>query len=251
MIILKSEEEVGAIEESCRLAASVLKETSRALKPGVKTSELDALAVSLMQKYGAVSAFKNYRGYPANICVSINEVVVHGIPGPGKLAEGDIVSLDVGVLKGGFYGDIAATYAVGRISAEAEKLVGIARQCLDEAIKAVNPSNRVGDVSSAVQALAEKNGYSVVRAFTGHGIGRSLHEDLQVPNFGKAGAGLRLKSGMTFCIEPMVNAGTFEVTVEKDNWTVVTKDRKLSAHFEAAVAVTENGVRVLACPEAE
>lgn len=248
MIILKSGEEVERIAESCRIAAEVLGETMKAAVPGVKTLELDRLAASMMKAKGAASAFLNYRGYPANICVSLNETVVHGIPGQARLREGDLVSLDVGVLKDGFYGDVAATVGIGKLSAEAGKLLAVTRECLDRAIAAVSPENRLGDVSSAVQSLAEANGYSVVRAFTGHGIGRSLHEDLQVPNYGKPGTGMRLRPGMTFCIEPMVNAGVFEVEVLNDNWTVVTKDRKLSAHFEAAVAVTEKGVRVLARP---
>ena len=245
MLILKSASEIAYLKAAGRIAAETLKKTGEAVKPGIKTSELDRFANSLIEKAGAVSAFKGYRGYPANICISINEEVVHGIPSDRKIKEGDIVSLDVGVIKDGFFGDVAGTFPAGEISSEAEKLLRTAEECLEDSIAQVKPDARMGDVAWAVQSKAEQNGYSVVRDFTGHGIGRSLHEDLQVPNFGKPGTGVRLREGMTFCIEPMLNAGVYNVTVGSDGWTVTTKDKKLSAHFEAAVAVVKGGVDVL------
>ena len=245
MLILKSASEIEYLRAAGRIAAEVLKKVSEVVKPGVKTSELDRLAVSLMEKAGAVSAFKGYRGYPANICISLNEEVVHGIPSARRIKEGDIVSLDVGVIKDGFFGDVAGSFPAGAVSAEAERLLKVASECLADSIASVKPDARMGDVAWAVQSKAEANGYSVVRDFTGHGIGRSLHEDLQVPNFGKPGTGVRLREGMTFCIEPMINTGVFNVVVGDDGWTVTTKDKKLSAHFEAAVAVVKGGVDVL------
>ncbi len=245
MLILKSASEIAYLKAAGRIAAETLRKAGEAVKPGMKTSELDRFAVSLIEKAGAVSAFKGYRGYPANICISINEEVVHGIPSERKIKEGDIVSLDVGVIKDGFFGDVAGTFPAGAISSEAEKLLRIAKECLADSIAQVKPDARMGDVAWAVQSKAEANGYSVVRDFTGHGIGQSLHEDLQVPNFGKPGTGVRLREGMTFCIEPMLNAGVYNVTVGGDGWTVTTKDKKLSAHFEAAVAVVKGGAEVL------
>ncbi len=245
MLILKSASEIECLRAAGRIAAEVLKKVSEAVKPGVKTSELDRFAVSLMEKAGAVSAFKGYRGYPANICISLNEEVVHGIPSARKIKKGDIVSLDVGVIKDGFFGDVAGSFPAGAVSREAEMLLRVARECLADSIAQVKPDARMGDVAYAVQSKAEANGYSVVRDFTGHGIGRSLHEDLQVPNYGKPGTGVRLVEGMTFCIEPMINAGVSNVVVGDDGWTVTTKDKKLSAHVEAAVAVVKGGVDVL------
>ena len=245
MFILKSASEIESLRAACRLAAEILRKMSLAAVAGTKTVDLDRYANAEIEKAGAKSAFKGYHGYPAFTCISLNEVVVHGIPSERKLAEGDIVSLDVGVIKDGFYGDVAGTFPVGKVSAEAEKLLSVTKECLAASIVQVKPDNRMGDVAYAVQSLAEKNGYSVVRDFTGHGIGRTLHEDLQVPNFGKPGSGVRLREGMTFCIEPMVNAGGYNVVIGKDNWTVTTKDKKLSAHFEAAVAVVKDGVTVL------
>ena len=245
MIILKSLGEIELMRKSAKIAAEVLESMGEMAKPGMKTAELDRYGNSLILKSGAISAFKDYRGYPAFTCISVNEEVVHGIPSERKLKEGDIVSIDVGVFKNGFFGDVAATFPVGQISEEAEVLARVTKDCLAAALEKVNTENRMGDVSFAVQSLAEKNGFSVVRVFTGHGIGRSLHEDLQVPNFGKAGTGIRLKDGMTFCIEPMVNAGVCEVDIGKDGWTVTTKDKKLSAHFEAQVAVVDGHAQVL------
>ncbi|MFA6093031.1 MAG: type I methionyl aminopeptidase [Elusimicrobiota bacterium] len=241
----------GASELACmRRAGSVVAETLRALskavRPGISTLELDRIAGEEIRKRGAKPAFLGYRGYPAVLCASVNEEVIHGIPSKTRvLKEGDIIGFDLGAVVDGFYGDSALTVAVGPVSKEAEKLLRVTREALERAVEQVRPGSRIGDIGAAVQRHAEENGCSVVREFVGHGIGRALHEEPAVPNFGKAGTGARLVAGMVLAIEPMVNAGGPEVRVLPDGWTAVTADGRLSAHFEHTVAVTENGAEIL------
>jgi len=244
-VILKSQEEIKKMKESCRLVAELLVELTRLIAPGVSTAELDAFARDWLKKRKAKSAFKGYKGYPAYICTSINEQIVHGIPSSRKLKWGDIIGLDVGVIVDGYYGDAALTVPVGRISPEAEKLLQVTRESLYKGIEQARLGNRLGDISYAIQFHVEKNSFSVVRDFVGHGIGRKLHEDPQVPNFGAPGRGERLKPGMVLALEPMVNMGGPEVEVLDDQWTAVTQDGSLSAHFEHTVAITENGPEIL------
>ncbi|NLY29920.1 MAG: type I methionyl aminopeptidase, partial [Firmicutes bacterium] len=213
--------------------------------PGITTASLDALAEEFIRDHNAIPAFKGYNGYPASICVSVNEEVVHGIPGARVLKGGDIVSIDIGVVVDGFYGDMARTYPVGEISEEAKRLISVTETALKKGIAAAVVGNRISDIGHAVQSCVEAHGMSVVRDFVGHGIGRNMHEEPQIPNFGRPGYGPRLKPGMVLAIEPMVNVGGWEVVVLSDNWTVVTADRSLSAHFEDTVAVTEGGPLVL------
>lgn len=246
MVIIKSQAEIRKIRAACRIVAEVLEGIRDLVKTGVSTGEVEAFADNRIRARGAVPAFKGYRGYPSSICVSVNEQVVHGIPSKARIIkDGDIVSIDIGVLLDGFYGDAATTLKVGNVSAAAGRLVKVTEEALHEGIAQAVAGNRVFDISAAIQKHVEKNGFSVVRAFVGHGIGRSLHEEPQIPNFGKAGQGTRLKEGMTFAIEPMVNAGGPEVMVLEDGWTAVTADRSLSAHFEHTVAVTKNGPEIL------
>ncbi len=245
MIFLKSPEEIEKMSASGKLVAEILSEIRGRIKPGVTTQELDLLAVRLSTKKKARPAFKGYHGYPFSLCVSVNEEVVHGFPSGRRLLDGDIVSLDFGVCLDGYYGDAAFTLAVGKISRQAEELIRITRESLFKGLEQVRAGKRLGDVSSAVQQHVEGHHFSVVRQFVGHGIGKALHEDPQVPNFGESGRGILLKPGMVLAIEPMVNAGGSEVEIKSDGWTAVTKDRSLSAHFEHTVAVTENGCRIL------
>ncbi|MDH4222972.1 MAG: type I methionyl aminopeptidase [candidate division Zixibacteria bacterium] len=246
MIELKSQREINIIRQNGSIVASTLSYLKEKIKPGIKTIELDCWAEELIRSKNAIPAFKGYRGFPGNICVSVNEEVVHGIPGKRVLREGDIVSVDVGVLKDGFYADGARTFPVGEVSPEAKKLMEVTRNSLEAGIAQARSGNRIGDISFAVQSLVESNGYSVVRELTGHGIGRRMHEDeLNVPNFGVPGTGMLLKNGMTMAIEPMVNAGTYMIKTLKDNWTVVTGDGMLSAHFEHTIAITSNGGDIL------
>jgi methionyl aminopeptidase len=244
-VILKSREEINKIKVSCRLVAELLKELIKLVAPGITTAELDAFAQDWLKKRKAKSAFKGYRNYPAYICTSVNEQVVHGIPSSRKLKSGDIIGLDVGVVVDNYYGDAALTVPVGRISPEAEKLLQVTQEALYKGIEQAYPGNRLGDISYAVQSHVEKNSFSVVRDFVGHGIGRKLHEDPQVPNFGTPGKGERLRVGMVLAIEPMVNMGGPEVEILEDKWTAVTQDRSLSAHFEHSIAITENGPEIL------
>lgn len=245
-IVYKSKAEIEKIRASSRLVAETLQRLSEAIQPGRTTIELDRLAESCVTKHGAVPAFKGYRGFPASVCVSINEEVVHGIPSSSRrLEEGDIVSLDFGVLKDGYYGDAALTVPVGDVSDEAQRLLRIARESLYNGIDQAKEGAHLGDISHAIQKHAEGAGYFVVRAFVGHGIGAHLHEAPQVPNFGPPGQGPTLRSGMVLAIEPMVNAGTHDVRTLDDKWTVVTADRSLSAHFEHTVAITNNGTEIL------
>lgn len=245
MIKIKSELELEKMQKAGTILAKVLKFLADAVKPGIRTSELDALAERVIISLGARPAFKGYRGFPASLCISVNDEVVHGIPGARLLREGDIVSLDLGVVLDGYYSDAAITVPVGKVTPLAQKLIFVCKQALFEGIKNAWPGRHLNDVSSAIQKEAEKNGFSVVRDFVGHGIGRSLHEEPQVPNFFVPGNGLILEEGMTLAIEPMVNTGTHLVKVQPDGWTVVTQDGGLSAHFEHTVAITAKGPKIL------
>jgi len=244
-IILKSSREIEKMRRSNQIVGEILEEVKVATRPGVTTRELNALAETLLTQKKARSAFKGYNGYPAALCTSVNEEVVHGIPSDRILKEGDILSLDFGVIYDDFYGDAAITLPIGRISPQAERLLRITEEALYLAIGQARPGNRLLDISAAIQGHVESHGFSVVRDFVGHGIGKSLHEKPQVPNFGVAGRGMRLKPGMTLAIEPMINAGGHEVMILADGWTAVTKDGSLSAHFEHSVVVTENGPDIL------
>ena len=245
MIILKSRREIEKMKKSNALVAAILEELRKKIKPGVKTIELDRLSEEMALKKGARPAFKGYRGYPYSLCTSVNSEVVHGMPSERELKEGDIISLDFGILHGGYYGDAAVTVPVGQITPAAKRLLAVTEEALYRGIAEARAGNRIGDISAAIQGHAEAAGFSVVRDLVGHGIGRSLHEDPQVPNYGTSGRGIELKTGMVFAIEPMVNEGTYRVDVLRDGWTVVTADGKLSAHFEHSVAITENGPVVL------
>ncbi len=246
MIVLKTSRELALMKEACAISAGALKTVANAVRPGISTAELDRLAEEYIRSKGAVPNFKNYQGYPATACISINNEVIHGIPTKQRiLKEGDIVSVDLGAEIHGYHGDNAATFAVGEISPEAKRLMDTTREALYEGIKAACPGNRIGDISNAVQSYVEERGYSVVRQFVGHGVGTRLHEEPEVPNFGKAGRGIRLLPGMTLAIEPMVNAGTFQVKVLGDGWTTVTADGSLSAHFEHTVAITPDGPQIM------
>ncbi|MBN2569095.1 MAG: type I methionyl aminopeptidase [Deltaproteobacteria bacterium] len=245
MVILKSSEEIKMMRESSSIVADVLSGLKDLIEPGLATLELDKYAESETLKKGAKPAFKGYRNFPYSLCVSVNSEVVHGFPSKRSLREGDIVSIDFGVLYKGYYGDSAVTFAVGKISKEASNLLSVTKKSLYRGIDKAIPGNRLGDVSCAIQKEAESAGYSVVRDFVGHGIGRALHEDPQVPNYGIKGRGMELKAGLVIAIEPMINEGTFEVRVKPNGWTVVTSDERLSAHYEHTVAVTENGPCIL------
>jgi methionyl aminopeptidase len=246
VIILKSQAELKKMSGACRIVAEVLEGMKTQIADGITTADIDAFADAEMKRRGAVAAFKGYRGYPASVCISVNDQVIHGIPSrSARIKNGDIVSLDFGVFFDGFYGDSAITVPVGSISPEAEKLVKITEKSLYVGIEKAIEGNRIGDIAAAIQGFVEANGYSVVRAFVGHGIGRALHEDPPVPNFGRPGQGPRLKEGMTLAIEPMVNAGGADVRILGDDWTAVTADGSLSAHFEHTVAITKKGPKIL------
>jgi methionyl aminopeptidase len=245
MIILKSKSEVEKMAKACRIVAEVLDVLVRAARPGLTTLELDALAERGIRTRGGVPAFKGYRGFPNTLCVSINEQVVHGIPSKRRLRTGDIIGLDLGAKWEGYYGDAAITIPVGLIPAETGCLLATAREALYMGIKEVSPGKHLSDISHTIQRYAEARGYSVVRAFVGHGIGTALHEEPQVPNFGPPGRGPRLKAGMVLAIEPMVNIGVADVEILDDGWTVVTADGQLSAHFEHTVAITDEGPQIL------
>jgi methionyl aminopeptidase len=248
-IALKSPAELVRLRAAGLVVHDVLAEVAAAVVPGVTTLELDRLAEAATRRRGAEPAFLGYHGFPASICASINEEVVHGIPSAQRvLREGDIIGLDFGAVLDGAYGDSAVTVPVGRISAEAQALIDVTRQALACAIAEARPDRKVGDIGAAVQAFVEARGYAVVRDFVGHGIGRRLHEPPQVPNFGTRGTGRRLRPGMVLALEPMVNLGSFEVDTLDDGWTAVTVDRRLSAHFEHTVVVTENGPEILTLP---
>ncbi len=245
MIILKNRDEIGKMRESGRIAACVREEIARRVTPGITTRELDAQAARLIAAMGAKSAFLGYRGYPGNICISIDSEVVHGIPGDRRIEMGQIVSLDIGVLFGGFVGDTATTVMVGVTDPDVVRLVCATEQALAAGIAMACAGKRLGDLSHAVEAVVTQSGFSVVRDFVGHGVGRKLHEDPQIPNFGTAGTGPKLKVGMTLAIEPMVNMGGSAVNVLEDGWTVRTADDRPSAHFEHTVAICEDGPEIL------
>lgn len=249
-IILKTRREIETMREPNRIVAEILAAIEEIVKPGVTTGELDALAQRMIRKAKAKAAFKGYqmrnqKPYPASVCASVNEEVVHGIPGPRVLKEGDIVGVDVGVVKKGFVGDAARTYPVGTISPQASKLLNVTRESLYKGIEKAVSGNRLHDISAAIQSHVEANGFSVVRDFVGHGIGRAMHEPPQIPNYKASGWNPRLAAGMVLALEPMVNEGTWRINLLDDEWTVVTADGKLSAHFEHSVAVTDDGPLIL------
>ena len=240
MIILKSKREIEKMRRAGRLVAETHAFLKKHIRPGITTKELDTLAEEFIVKNGAIPAFKGYHGFPGSICASVNEEVVHGIPGLKKLNDGDIISIDIGTIIDGYYGDGAKTYAVGNVSDEGKKLIEVTKQSFYEGIKFAKPGYRLSDISHAIQTYVEGQGFSIVKDFVGHGIGQSMHEDPQIPNFGPPNKGPRLKPGMVLAIEPMVNAGTFQVKVLEDNWTVVTLDGKLSAHYEHTIVITDD-----------
>lgn len=242
MVVLKTGRELSVMREACRISAGALKVAGEAVEPGVTTAELDEIAEKYIRSRGAVPNFKNYEGYPATACISINNEVIHGIPSRKRRIEaGDIVSIDLGAMFDGYHGDNAATFACGDVSDEAKRLMSVTQESLCKGIKAARAGGRIGDISYAIQSYVEANGLSVVREFVGHGIGTSLHEAPEVPNFGAKGHGVRLLPGMTLAIEPMVNAGKSGVKVMPDGWTVLTRDGSLSAHFEHTVVITPDG----------
>jgi methionyl aminopeptidase len=245
MIELKTKREIGIMKDNGRILAQTLHLIGENIHPGIQTKKLDGMAEEFIKGAGAYPAFKGYRGFPSSICVSINEEVVHGIPGEREIREGQIVSVDVGVFKDGYYADGACTYPVGKISPQAQKLIQVTQKALENAFVFVQEGKHLSDISNAIQVFVEENGFSVVRDLVGHGIGKRMHEEPQIPNFGPPGEGVVLKKGMVFAIEPMVNTGSFEIEIKDDRWTVVTKDGSLSAHFEHTVAVTENGWEIL------
>jgi methionyl aminopeptidase len=250
MVVLKTSRELAAMRASGRISARALKLAGEAVEPGVSTMEIDRIVRKYIESQGATPSFLGYGGFPASACISVNNVVIHGIPHKSqKLREGDIVSIDVGAYFEGFHGDNAWTFACGDVSKEAQALMDATRESLFEGIAAAKAGNRIGDIGSAVQRYVEARGYSVVRDFVGHGVGAKLHEDPSVPNYGTPGRGVRLLPGMTIAIEPMVNAGVHTVETLADEWTTVTTDGKLSAHFEHSVAITPDGPVILTLPD--
>jgi methionyl aminopeptidase len=245
MVTLKTADQIAKMREAGKIVAAMLAATRDAVKPGVTTAELDRIAADVLARAGAKSSFLGYYGYPATICTSVNDQIVHGIPGKRKLKEGDIVGIDAGAIVDGWHADAAITVPVGRILPQAEQLISVTREALRRGIAAATVGNRLGDIGATVQAYVESQGFSVVRNYVGHGIGRAMHEDPQVPNYGTADRGLVIKEGLCVAIEPMVNIGGTTTRVLDDNWTVVTEDGSLSAHFEHTVAVTKDGPLVL------
>jgi methionyl aminopeptidase len=250
MIIRKSAAEIEAMARAGRIVVETLTLLGEQIRPGTTTAELDAIAEEFIRSQGGAPTFKGYRGYPASICTSPNDMIVHGIPGPYALEEGDILSIDVGVTLDGYVADSAYTFAVGRIDPETDRLLEACQDALAAGVEQCQPGGRLSDISHAVQRVTEENGYSVVRALVGHGVGRSMHEDPQIPNFGPPGRGPELAPGMVFAIEPMINAGGPDIQVADDRWSISTADGSLSAHFEHTVAVTEAGPRILTLAEA-
>ncbi len=250
-VVLKTRKEIELMREAGRISAMALKVAGEAVRPGVSTLEIDTIARKYIESQGARPNFLGLYGFPATACISINNEVIHGIPAKDRiLREGDIVSIDLGAEKNGYHGDNAATFAVGSISDEAQRLIDTTRESLYEGLKQAVAGNRVGDISNAVQMYCEERGYGVVQDFVGHGVGKSLHEDPSVPNFGSPGRGARLLPGMTIAVEPMINQGSWQVNQLSDGWTIVTKDGKLSAHFEHTVAITNDGeCMILTLPE--
>ena len=246
MIKVKSEQEIQKMRIAGRIVAETFEILREAIVPGVTTKELNQIADKFIRQNNATCSFYRYNGYPASICTSVNEQVVHGIPnGAVSLKDGDIISIDIGACYEGYHGDAARTFAVGSISDDAQRLIDVTKQSFFEGMSKAIPGNRIGDIANAVQTYVESNGFSVVRALVGHGVGSDLHEAPEVPNFGTAGRGARLVSGMTIAIEPMVNMGTYHVNTLPDKWTVVTADGKLSAHYENTVVITQNGAEIL------
>ncbi len=249
MISIKSSRDLQLMREACIISAQALRCGGEAVQPGVTTGEIDRIIRQCIERLGAKPNFLGYGGFPASACISVNETVIHGIPDNRVIKEGDIVSIDVGATVNGFHGDNAATFAAGKVSAEAQALMDATRESLYEGINAAQAGNRVGDIGAAVQRYVEMRGYSVVRQFVGHGVGTNLHEDPSIPNFGTPGRGPKLLPGMTIAIEPMINAGTHEVKTLKDGWTVVTADGRLSAHFEHTIAITPDGPVIMTDPD--
>ena len=246
MIVLKTGRELSIMREACKISAQALKLIGEAIEPGVTTAELDRIAEKFIRNCGATPNFKGYNGYPATACISINNEVIHGIPtAKRKIQNGDIVSVDLGALFEGYHGDNAATFACGDVSEEAKRLMDATRESLYEGIKMARAGGRIGDISNAIQSYVEARGYSVVREYVGHGVGTSLHEAPEVPNFGIAGRGVRLMPGMTLAIEPMINIGKPQVKIMPDGWTVLTQDGSLSAHFEHTIAITADGPQIM------
>ena len=241
MITIKSKHELEIMREAGRIVAMVHDEMKRVIRPGISTLKLDAIAENIIRKAGATPSFKGYNDFPASICTSVNEQLVHGIPGDRVLVDGDVISVDVGAYYKGYHGDSAWTYPVGTISAQAQDLLAVTQESLFQGIREAKPGNRLSDISHAVQVYAESKGYSIVRDYVGHGIGRDMHESPQVPNYGPPNRGIRLREGMALAIEPMVNVGSYDVVTLSDHWTVVTKDGSLCAHFEHTVAIYEDG----------
>ncbi len=245
MIILKSAKELERMRQAGRIVYLTHQELKKAIQPGITTKELDQLAEKVIRGYGATPSFKGYGGFPGSICTSVNEELVHGIPGKRKLKEGDIISVDIGACYEGYHGDSAWTYPVGKISPEAERLLRVTEESLYKGLEQAKPGSRLGDISHAIQTVAEDAGFSIVREYVGHGVGQKLHEAPSIPNYGPPGKGLRLKPGMTLAIEPMVNYGKRFVRTLSDNWTVVTTDGSLCAHFEHSIAITDEGHEIL------
>ena len=248
MISIKSNKEIEKLRKAGMITAGALAGAGEALRPGMTTYELDRVVEKYITSHGAKPGFKGYGGFPAAACISVNDEVIHGIPGPRKILEGDIVSVDTGAYIDGYYGDSCKTFACGEISEEAKALLKSTEESLYVAIEMAKPGVRLGDIGAAIQKYNEDRGFSVVREFVGHGLGRDMHEEPEVPNFGKAGRGIRLQPGMVICIEPMINMGTAAIKVMPDKWTVKTQDGKLSAHFEHAIAITQNGNVILSRP---
>ena len=249
MIVIKNEQELVCMRQACKITAAARALAGEMVKPGVSTKQIDKAVREFIVAQGAKPSFLNYHGFPASTCISVNNTVIHGIPGGYTLKEGDIVSVDVGAFYQGFHGDCAATFPCGQISADAQKLIDVTKQSFFEGIRFATQGHRVSDISHAIQTYVESNGFSVVRSFVGHGVGRQLHEEPEVPNFGRAGHGPRLLRGMTLAIEPMVNAGVYDVQVLKDGWTTVTADGKLSAHYENTVLITDGEPEILTVTE--
>ena len=249
MIVIKNEQELECMRRACKITAAARALAGEMVRPGVSTKQIDKAVHDFIVAQGAKPSFLNYHGFPASTCISVNSTVIHGIPGGYVLKDGDIVSIDVGAFYKGFHGDCAATFPCGTISAEAQKLIEVTKQSFFEGIRFATQGHRVSDISHAIQTYVESNGFSVVRSFVGHGVGRQLHEEPEVPNFGKAGHGPRLLRGMTLAIEPMVNEGVYDVRVLGDGWTTVTADGKLSAHYENTVLITDGEPEILTVTE--
>ena len=251
MIAIKNERELNLMRQACKITAAARALAGDMVKPGVTTQQIDKAVYEYIVSQGARPSFLRYNGFPASTCISVNNTVIHGIPGGYTLREGDIVSIDVGAYFRGFHGDCAATFACGAISTEAQKLIDVTKQSFFEGLRFATRGHRVSDISHAIQKHVESNGYSVVRSFVGHGVGAQLHEEPEVPNFGQPGRGPRLLPGMTLAIEPMVNVGTHEVRIQKDGWTVLTADGKLSAHYENTVLITDGEPEILTVTEGQ